>query len=93
MTRTLPSFPVDEGTLNVILDSLDRGYIGNDANHEPIRAVGTFRLDDVLRLLSGYQPSADPDVAELLFCRDDIIAALIHEIRSLRAHNTEETSQ
>lgn len=88
MTRTLPSFPVDTGTLNVILDSLDRGYIGNDANHEPVRAAGTFGILDVLHLFSG--PAADGP-SPLAYSRDDLIAALIHEILSLRAHNTEET--
>lgn len=90
MTRTLPSFPVDEGTLNVILDSLDQGYIGNDDNHEPLRAEGSFGILDVLHMFSG--PAAD-DPSPLIYSRDDLIAALIHEILSLRAHNTEETSQ
>lgn len=90
MTRTLPAFPVDEGTLNVVLDSLDRGYIGNDTNHEPIRAEGTFGILDVLHLFSG--PAAD-DPSPLTYSRDDLITALIHEIRRLRAPNTEETSR
>lgn len=99
-TPTLPPFPVDEETLNVIYDSMNRVVVGFDDNNEPIRDGSPFSLEDVLNMLSGYDPSLMvqavneydqpiPDIYEYtgpgIYHQHDLIRALIDEIRRLRS--------
>lgn len=100
MTQTLPPFPVDDETLNVIRDSLDRVITGWDDDNNPICTGSPFSLDAVLNLLSGYDPALTvqmvneydqpiPDWYEYtgpgIYHTHDVIRALIDEIRRLRA--------
>lgn len=96
---SLPPFPVDDETLNVIYDSMDRVVTGFDENGSPIREGSPFTLDDVLNMLSGYDESLTvqalneydqpiPDIYEYtgpgIYHQHDLIRALIDEIRRLR---------
>lgn len=80
---TLPSFPVDPGTLVAL-----EGAITED----PELGVG---LDELLELLAGWTPGDAPDTIHetgtravdvpALYSREDVILALITEVRQLRA--------
>jgi hypothetical protein len=96
---TLAPFPVDPETLNVVYDSMDRTVIGFTDSGEPIREGSPYTLDDVLNMLSGYDPALSvqsmneydqpiPDMYEYtgpgIYHQHDLIRALIDEIRRLR---------
>lgn len=99
MAQTLPPFPVDDETLNVIRDSLDRTVTGWDDDGNPICTGSPFGLGAVLDLLSGYDPTLTvqmvneydqpiPDWYEYtgpgIYHAHDVIRALIDEVRYLR---------
>lgn len=79
----LPPFPVDPGTLVAL-----EGAIRED----PELGVG---LDELLELLAGWTPGDAPDTIHetgtravdvpALYSREDVILALITEVRTLRA--------
>ena len=84
---TLPSFPVDDFTLDQVQHALDAAY---DEEH---RLTGAdFTLTQLLDFLGGYdpasaQPTADPDVTVYdapTYHEHDVIRALITEVRRLR---------
>lgn len=93
---TLPAFALNDETLNVLYDSLDYCITGWDGDL-PITS-GEFSLEQVLDLLSGYDPcSAVPVLDECgevvpdmvtapgpLYHSTDLIRALIDEVRRLR---------
>lgn len=89
MSETQPgTFPVDEITLNVVRDALDRTYIDTDENGDPIVAPGSaFGLSRVLELMSGYDPEAlvaGEYFGGQVFSVYDVVRALIGEVERLR---------
>lgn len=101
----LPPFPLDDGTLNVIRESLDRVVAGFDEDENAVYEGPEFCLDNVLNMLSGYDPSLlvqatneydqpIPDVYEYphpIYHPNDLIRALIDEVQQLRAAVPAET--
>lgn len=83
----LPSFPVDPGTLDAIADTI----------HDP--ADGPT-LDELLELLSGWTPAGEDTMHDgtmivdtgPLYSREDVILALITEVRALRRPEPEHDS-
>lgn len=86
MPEPLPAFPTDPGTLDAIEDAV---YQHPGSTH--ITAMPT--LDELLELLSGWTPEGDETVHDgarivdtgPLYSREDVILALITEVRELRA--------
>ena len=96
---TLPPFPVDDMTLSVVYDSLDQVFDCVPGS-EPVSVSGPgFGLWDVLNHLSGFDPSRlvqavneyDQPIPDMYhypdptYSPEDVIRALIDEIRALRA--------
>ena len=93
--NTLPSFPVDDVTLAAIEHALQGSYtLDEHGNHVLVGAE--FTLDRVLDLAAGIDRSQDADhlhpVSEgvvvddrVHFTPNDVIKALIIEVRRLRA--------
>ena len=79
MTATLPPFPVDDATLEVLRDALTFGYSGNSEDGPVPDPRSAFRLAAVLELFAGYHGEGD-----CLYSTDDVIHALIDEIQRLR---------
>lgn len=94
---TLPPFPVDDATLDLIESALASSFVGW-AEDGPLREPGQFGLDRVLEFLSGYDPTLCvpllneydtelPDAVEYtgtLYSEADVMRALIGEVRRLR---------
>lgn len=83
-------FPVDDLTLSALEHALDAAYeVDDEGTHTVVGAE--FNLTQLLDFLSGYDPA---DTASLhgnvsehtqpLYTRDDVIRALIAEVRRLR---------
>lgn len=87
----LPPFPVDPGTLDAIEGAL------HGPNHP---AFPGCTIDEVLELLSGWTPAGDETVHDgavhvdtgPLYSREDVILALIQEVRALRRPEPEHDS-
>lgn len=80
---TLPSFPVDPTTLDLVLAACDG------------TGQGFYALLDVIAELGGSDPTAwleeSDDVRVLrdpMYVAEDVIAALITEVRRLRGEST-----
>lgn len=91
---SLPPFPVDDITLNVVRDSLDEviEYVDPSTGHVTKKGPG-FGLHDVLNMLSGFDPALVREEPTYgisfypgeIYSVEDVIGALIDEIRRLRA--------
>lgn len=89
---TLSTFPIDDVTLSAIEHAMGGSFtVDSDGTH---RLVGAdYSMSDLFNFLSGYDPDAvvmiSEEVAEYvggpIYNRDDIIRALIAEVRRLRA--------
>ena len=105
MAEDLPPFPVDDGTLNVIRDALDRVVVEVDADGNHTYGGSPFGLHDVLNLLSGCDPTLlvqavneydqpIPDMYDYqggpIYHMHDLIRALLAEIQRLRAEGGRE---
>ncbi len=81
MPEPLPAFPVDPGTLDAIEEAVHATYDSR-----------TNTLDELLELLSGWTPEGQETVHDgavhvdtgPLYSREDVILALITEVRRLR---------
>lgn len=94
----MSAFPIDDVTLDAIEHALGGAYTV-DEDGEPVLHGADMSLPQLLDFLSGYDPAKlqpvlneydtpMPDVSlypEPLFSRDDVIRALIAEVRRLRA--------
>lgn len=97
--KTLPNFPVDDMTLNLIEHALSGSYMMND-DGEPVLVGADMSLDQLLDFLSGYDPELavpylDDDGNEIpdatlyphpLYHPYDVIRALISEVRRLKVY-------
>lgn len=95
MSDTLPSFPVDDVALDALEHALGASMTYDD-DGEPQIVGAEFDLHRVLDFYSGYDPEKvvpldldrDPPVYEYvggcLYHPNDVIAALIAEVRRLR---------
>lgn len=98
MIDHLPPFPVDDVTLLALEHALDACHTFNEEG-EPVNIGSDYSLDQLLDLLSGYDPSKVvpvmdddgyeiPDTVEYvggpLYHPHDVIRALIAEVRRLR---------
>jgi hypothetical protein len=96
---TLPAFPVDDVTLNLLEHALQARLSYDDEGAVVVEGA-EMTVPALLDFLSGYDASKSvpvvdedgytvPDITEYvggpLYSRDDVIAALIHEVRRLRA--------
>ena len=91
--QTLPPFPVDDGTLNLLEHAMRGAYrVDLDGEHHLVGA--DFSMTDLFRLLSGYDPALliplDSDDVMLytggpVYDERSVIRALITEVRRLRA--------
>lgn len=87
----LPSFPVDDVTLDCLEHALNGAWhVDADGNH---RLVGAdYSFTQLLDFLSGYDPAwlieTEPGIVEYrggaLYHSHDVIRALIAEVRRLR---------
>lgn len=98
MPDILPSFPVDDQTLNLVEEAINTHYgdVGEDGRHELVG--GEFTLTQLLDFLSGYDPAKTkpmvnqydteiPDTVEYpdpVYVPTAVIQALINEVRRLR---------
>jgi hypothetical protein len=92
MSETLPSFPVDDVMLDAVEHALGGAYtVDPDGTHRLVGAA--YSLSHLLDFLAGYEPEAtvplsDGPIVEyvggVLYRPDDIIRALIAEVRRLR---------
>jgi hypothetical protein len=91
MAETLPDFPVDDVMLDLLEHALGGLYEVDD--DFGTRLVGAdYSLPQLLDFLSGYDPEQvvplgggiEEYVGGPLYTRDDIIRALIAEVRRLR---------
>lgn len=88
--NTLPDFPVDDLTLELIEDSLKGSFVvDDDGNH--VLVGGDFTFSQLLDFFSGYDPAnvetADGDIDThqcQIYHYTDVIQAMINEIRVLR---------
>jgi len=104
MNRTLPPFPVDDSTLDLLEESFKAAYtIAEDGEHQIVGAE--FNLPRLLDFLSG----SDPDRSHLIgysgdgipiyemwdqhYSERDVLIAMVAEVRRLRqaCPNAEET--
>lgn len=100
LPQTLPPFPVDDETLNVVYDSMNRvvAHVTDSGEHVYTDDSAPFSLAQVLDMLSGYDETKVvqavneydqpiPDIYEYpgaVYHPHDLIRALIDEIRRLR---------
>jgi len=88
--------PVDDSALDLLEESLDYHFVGQDENGDPIGS-GEFSLYQLLEFWSGYDPANEIQESYTdgglrityyaggpLLTHKDVILALINEIRRLR---------
>lgn len=86
----LPDFPVDDGTLNLLEDSLNGSFtVDADGTHHLVGA--DFTVSDLLDFLSGYDEAkletgenGWEEYPDPLYHINDVVRALIAEVRRLR---------
>lgn len=84
-------FPVNDEILELLLHSLNGAYDVTE-DGEWVLTGAEFSLNDLLEMLSGYQPEEvkhlEDNVVEYvggtLFHQDDVIRSLVHEVKRLR---------
>lgn len=83
-TPELGPFPVDDATLGVLEHALGASYVVDEDEHEVVGADMT--VPKLLDFLSGYDESkvVDGTYPGPVYTRDDVIRALIAEVRLLR---------
>lgn len=84
---SLPPFPVDDDVLDRIEEAMNTRL---DGENRPVG--GEFTLPRLLDFYSGYDPTKEIEIDEHiseypdpLYHRDDVISALIAEVRRLRS--------
>lgn len=90
MTETI-RVPLDDMSLGLMLEAMDTGLdCDEDGNH--VLVGGTITMNQLLNFWSGYDKAKELDEGENMsyyphpvLMRDDIIRALIEEVRALRA--------
>ncbi len=90
MTDTI-KVPVDDMSLGLMFEAMNTAYdCDEDGNH--VLVGGTITMNQLLNFWSGYNKSKELDEGDNMsyyphpvLMRDDIIRALIEEIRTLRA--------
>lgn len=83
--------PLDDISLGLMLEAMDTAY-ACDENGNHFLVGGTITMNQLLEFWSGYDKAKELDEGENMsyyphpvLMRDDIIRALIEEIRTLRA--------
>lgn len=90
MTNTI-TVPVDDMSLGLMLEAMNTAYdCDEDGNH--VLVGGTITMNQLLNFWSGYDKTQEVDESDNMSVyphpvlhRDDIIRALIEEVRTLRA--------
>jgi hypothetical protein len=86
LSGIMMSFPVDDHVLTLLEDAMRGGFeVDPDGTH---RLVGAeFTVNKLLDFYSGYNPENVVNEVYLgtLYTKDDVIRALIAEVRRLRA--------
>ncbi|WP_447948225.1 hypothetical protein [Microbacterium maritypicum] len=90
--NTVPKVPTDETSLSLILEAMETASECDEDGNVSL-VGGTITISQLLDFWSGYDKSKEQYVSEgvsyyphPVLMRDDIIRALIEEIRTLRAN-------